>query len=110
MPSRPVHRLFEKKLLRYSNERLTTLMDMPWVLFGSHHRKVWGHDLASIVILSMIAGGDVNKNIQQGLLHLALDNYFSSLKKKLVKRGMKPEVVDMMMYHIAKEILKEMDK
>ncbi|MEM0257119.1 MAG: hypothetical protein QXV58_14410 [Saccharolobus sp.] len=103
MPSGVVHTMLEKKLLGYTNRRLQSLMDSTWKIKGPKHREDF-HDLQSIILLSLIAGGDMTKNIQAGLLHVTADKVFSSYKKKLIKQGIPPAVADLLIYEIVKNL------
>ena len=106
MPAKVIHKMFERKLLRYSNDKVDELMDIAWVFAGHRHREVWGHDPLSIMLISYLAGGDRKKNFQQALLHIMLDKSFSKMKKQLIESGVEPSTADVMLYYIAKSILK----
>jgi len=78
MPSHKIHRLISKLLLGKEYPDVDRFADL---ISGPNHRKVWGHDKKS-VLLTYILTKDPDRALAH-CLHIAADNYFSKLKKRL---------------------------
>ncbi|MEM4048839.1 MAG: hypothetical protein QXF40_02115 [Metallosphaera sp.] len=99
-----LHSYVEKKLLKYTNPNLQKMMDSTWREKGISHRQDY-HDLNSIILLSLFAGGDFYKNLEAGLLHVYLDEHFSKVKTELMRRGVTGETADMLVYYLIRSLL-----
>jgi hypothetical protein len=106
MPAGWIHEMVEKGLLGYSNRKMQKLMDSAWTRKGIYHRE-FGHDLQSILLLSVFAGGDIKMNITQGLLHVMLDEVGTATKRKFIQNGISPELADILLYYYFKPMGKK---
>ncbi|AHA92059.1 hypothetical protein [Los Azufres archaeal virus 1] len=105
MPAGWIHEMLEKGLLGYSNKNLQKLMDSAWTKKGIYHRE-FGHDLQSILLLSVLAGGDIQMNVLQGLLHVMVDDVGTRTKRKFIQSGISPELADVLLYYYFKPLKK----
>lgn len=87
MPTHKVHRFFEKLILGKEYPWVHRLLDHPFGLnLGIQHRKYFGHDILSILILYYLSGYN-DDVLKSALLHNILDRmikYEESKKLELL--------------------------
>lgn len=83
MPSHKVHRLIDKLILGKEYPQVHKFAD---AILGKGHRKKWGHDVFHVLLLYKITK-NINKKdrvnmLISHLMHIAVDNLETELKKK----------------------------
>jgi hypothetical protein len=87
MPRREMHDIFEEAFLGEITG-MTAIMDAPSKTLKARHRAIY-HDIPSVIMISLLKGGNIIQNIKAGLLHLALDNSLSEGKRAVKKYNKK---------------------
>lgn len=70
MPSHELHRKLNKLVLGRSYDEINKLLDFPYCVYGSRHRKLFHDDKTVAMIFALT--GDINKTMAAAL-HIALD-------------------------------------
>ena len=83
MPRRRLHNLVAKILLpnypMVEIDRINREIDSAWKIFGRKHREIFGHKLDLPTLIYLL---DDPRRIPVWIIHVALDNFFSEIKRR----------------------------